>query len=316
MSNPLFSIIIPTFNRKALIGPTLDSVFAQELTDYEILIVDDGSTDGTLDVVRGYGDRVRVIPQDHKGCAAARNLGARHAVGEYLAFLDSDDLWFPWTLALFAEVIAAHDSPTIVAGNLWNFSDPARVAEVERMPAEVAVGDDYLQAALPNGFALGVAHTVVRREAYLQVDGCLERNINGTDSDVLLKMGDAPGFAIIKSPPTLAYRQHSGATTVNYQKGFDGARMLIEQERVGAYPGGPDRRNERLDQVLIRTRAISLLCLQGGRRDLGWRLYRETLAWNLRRGRWRYLASLPLMAAFPPLLKLIASPMAGAGPAA
>jgi glycosyltransferase involved in cell wall biosynthesis len=94
----LFSVIIPTYNRAALLCTALDSVFAQTFTDYEVIVVDDGSTDGTAAMVASYGGRVRYFQQQNKGPGAARNLGAQHATGEYLAFLDSDDLWFPWTL--------------------------------------------------------------------------------------------------------------------------------------------------------------------------------------------------------------------------
>lgn len=296
MPPPLFSVVIPTFNRQALVGATLDSVLAQQLDDYELLVVDDGSSDATLDIVREYGDRVRLFQQDHKGCAAARNLGAREARGEYLAFLDSDDQWFPWTLRVFAEAIRQWNHPAIVAGKLRPFVDPAELAAVGEAPLVTAGGPDFLSTALQQGFALGVAHTVTRREAYLDVGGCLEQDINSTDSDVLLKMGTAPGFAIVKQPCTLAYREHVGATTMNFDKGFAGAQMMLRHEREGLYPGGPRRRSQRLAQILARVRAMSRIYVGGGRPDLAWRLYRETFWENVRLGRLRYLLGFPLEA--------------------
>ena len=103
----LFSVIIPTYNRAPLLRQALDSVLAQEFTDFELIVVDDGSTDETLTVARSYGDQVRLVPQEHRGPGVARNRGAEHASGEYVAFLDSDDVWFPWTLGTFASIIRA-----------------------------------------------------------------------------------------------------------------------------------------------------------------------------------------------------------------
>jgi len=93
---PLVSVIIPTYNRKAMLRDAVASVLAQSYRDFELIVVDDGSTDGTADDLRAHrGARVRVIVQPHGGVAAARNSGVRRSRGEYIAFLDSDDLWLP-----------------------------------------------------------------------------------------------------------------------------------------------------------------------------------------------------------------------------
>src|SRR3954453_7371445 len=101
----LFSVIIPAHNRVGLIGQTLKSIWAQSFTDFEVIVVDDGSIDGTVEFLRSLKEHVTVLSQRNRGPGAARNLGASHAKGEYLAFLDSDDLWFRWTLEVYAQVI-------------------------------------------------------------------------------------------------------------------------------------------------------------------------------------------------------------------
>lgn len=296
---PLFSVVIPTYNREELVGSTLASLAAQELDDWELIVVDDGSTDGTLEVVQQFADahagRVSILEQDHRGCAAARNRGARQATGEYLAFLDSDDLWFPWTLRTLADQIADNDRPAMVAIALHSFKDESQIAGVEPTLPEVRVGRDFLADALRFGFALGVAHTVCRREAYLRVGGCPELDINGTDSDVLLRMGTEPGFVRVMSPPLLAYRQHDGATTVNPAKGFAGMQLLMQQEREGRYPGGLERQRERWEQILIRVRAVSAMLLRMGEAKRAWQLYRESFLWNVRTRRLRYLIGFPAL---------------------
>src|SRR4051812_49232056 len=98
-ATPRVSTVIPCFNGAAYLGDALASVLSQDFTDVEAIVCDDGSTDGSRDVARGLGARVRVVAQDHRGAAAARNLGVSHARGELLAFLDADDLWTPGRLA-------------------------------------------------------------------------------------------------------------------------------------------------------------------------------------------------------------------------
>ena len=102
---PRFSVVIPTHNRLDFLKQALSSVWTQTFTDYEVVVVDDGSTDGTRDWLAAQGKRIRAIRQPNRGPGAARNFGAREAQGNYVALLDSDDLWFPWTLDVFSWAI-------------------------------------------------------------------------------------------------------------------------------------------------------------------------------------------------------------------
>ncbi len=97
---PAISVIIPTYNRWPVLRDALESVRAQTCNDFEVIVVDDGSSDETAPELRRMGDAFRVITQTRRGAAAARNRGARAAHGRYLAFLDSDDLWLPEKLAV------------------------------------------------------------------------------------------------------------------------------------------------------------------------------------------------------------------------
>ncbi|MBP1741124.1 MAG: glycosyl transferase family 2 [Deltaproteobacteria bacterium] len=93
MTSPHVSVVIPTYNRASCITRTIDSVFAQTYGDYEIIVVDDGSTDNTREVLGRYGNRIRYIHQPNSGVSSARNTGILSARGEWVAFLDSDDEW-------------------------------------------------------------------------------------------------------------------------------------------------------------------------------------------------------------------------------
>ena len=93
---PLVSIIIPTYNRSEIVPETLDSVAAQTMQNFEVIVCDDGSTDDMESIVKNYDKRFRILRLQHKGLPAiARNAGIISARGQFLAFLDSDDVWMP-----------------------------------------------------------------------------------------------------------------------------------------------------------------------------------------------------------------------------
>jgi glycosyltransferase involved in cell wall biosynthesis len=98
--NPLVSVIIPTYNRGWILKEAIDSVLSQDFDDFELIVVDDGSTDNTQDILDGYARDITVIRQDNRGVSAARNAGIDSASGQFIAFLDSDDLWLPGKLSL------------------------------------------------------------------------------------------------------------------------------------------------------------------------------------------------------------------------
>ena len=95
---PRVSAIVPTFNSAQFLGRSISSALAQSYTDYEVIVVDDGSTDETREVVAQFGDRVRCLYQPNRGPSAVRNLALSVANGELIAYLDADDVWYPHKL--------------------------------------------------------------------------------------------------------------------------------------------------------------------------------------------------------------------------
>ena len=118
MNEPLVSVIVPTYNRAYCLAATLDSVLTQTHQHVEIVLIDDGSTDGTTELIaQKYGNepRVRYVYQPNAGVVAARNHGLRIAQGDFIALLDSDDLWHPWKLE--AQLAVMHARPEV--GMVW-----------------------------------------------------------------------------------------------------------------------------------------------------------------------------------------------------
>lgn len=120
---PQVSVIIPTYNRAALIPKAIDSVLQQTFTDFEIIVVDDGSTDDTAAVVKAYGDRVRYVLTTNGGTGHARNVGMQHARGRYLTFLDSDDELYPYALEFETRLLAQFPQVSMVCAEVTGFSD-------------------------------------------------------------------------------------------------------------------------------------------------------------------------------------------------
>jgi hypothetical protein len=110
---PQISVIIPSFNRAWTLARAIDSVLAQTVAPKEIIVVDDGSTDHTPEVLAAYGDRLRIMNQPNQGVSSARNLGIGHSTGEFVALLDSDDQWKPEKLACQAAFFKTHPKAVI-----------------------------------------------------------------------------------------------------------------------------------------------------------------------------------------------------------
>ena len=111
--NPLVSVIIPTYNRGWIVKEAIDSVLAQDFADFELIVVDDGSTDNTFKILEEFESDIRVIRQTNRGVSAARNCGIQASVGRWIAFLDSDDLWLPQKLSLQVDFFSSHGDAMI-----------------------------------------------------------------------------------------------------------------------------------------------------------------------------------------------------------
>src|SRR5262249_46275201 len=109
---PKVSVVMPVYNGERFLRESLESVFAQTFQDFEMLCVDDGSTDRSASILQQYGPRIRVVRQENAGQSAARNAGVALAQGRYIAFLDQDDLWYP--SKLMSQVAAIEANPHAV----------------------------------------------------------------------------------------------------------------------------------------------------------------------------------------------------------
>lgn len=291
----LFSVIIPTYNRAALLHHTLDSVLAQTLSSCEIIVVDDGSTDQTEQVVAALGGKIRFLRQPNLGPGAARNLGAGLAAGQYLTFLDSDDLWFPWTLETYQKIIKQNQSPSFLAGKPFRFQEESELQKAtggepksNSFPDYLASGDEWRW--------WGASSFVVRREAFAAVGGFTPEPVNGEDADLALRLGVSQGFVQVTSPVTFAYREHASSVMSNHPKTLAGLWLAIHAEQAGQYPGGQARAQERWRILTRHGRPATVDCLRLGSRKEAWQLYRAMFRWNWTLGNLHFLIGFPIRA--------------------
>ncbi|VGO21669.1 glycosyltransferase family A protein [Pontiella sulfatireligans] len=285
----LFSVIIPVYNRAQLIDNTLQSVFQQSFRDYEIIVVDDGSTDNSRDVLQTYAGRIVVLSQPNSGPGAARNLGVQRAQGKYLAFLDSDDLWFPWTLETYRKVILEKGEPSFITGKQYVFSSAASLSGVDNKgPLRVEEFPDYL-ASGDEWRWFGVSSFVIRRDVFSKNGGFDGGNVNGEDADLALRLGCADGFVHVCSPAMFGYLEHEGNITSDLKKNIEASERLIARERKGIFPGGAERAMERYSIICRHIRPCVLSAFSSGYTKDAVRLFLGTFKWNWKLRRFKFL---------------------------
>lgn len=237
--DPLFSIIIPTYNRAHLVGGTIESVLAQSFRDFEVIVVDDGSTDRTPELLQSFGKKITAIRQENRGAEAARHNGAAHARGGYLVLLDSDDLLLGEALATYARVIRAGETPALIITRLCRFHD----GEPIPAPADAAATIEVLKysnyfnrdrSLFESCSQLVVRYTVAEATCALRpkltafpLDSC----------DTLLALGAAGPCFAIQHPATVAYRYHGSNSSGDLEYMVSIAPRLLNLSRSNAYHG-------------------------------------------------------------------------------
>ena len=292
-----FSVVIPAYNRLEMLRQALASVAAQRFRDFETIVADDGSEDNIELVTGACGLPVQYLRQPNSGPGATRNFGLRHARGQYVTFLDSDDIWFPWTLEIFHRAIKENDGPALVAGfgalpgeNREATSNGNEQMMTRHYPDMLAACTDRTP---PVG---GTPSVCVRRDVLEKAGGFAAGRINGEDTDLWLRLGCSSGFVRILKPPVFRQRYHDGSVTRRLDPSLAGAWFLLQQEKNQMYPGGVIGSRRRRRIICGTVRSVSLECLDQGRTSDAFRLYWESFWWNLGLGNFKYLAGFPVVA--------------------
>ena len=194
------SVIVPVYNGAATVAAALDSVFAQSYPDFEIVAVDDGSTDDSVKVLERYAPRVRMLRQQNRGPSAARNLGVRNSSGAYLAFLDADDLWRSEFLKRTVAMLDSHPECVLVYTDL-ELADSTGAAMGARLIGKRGVPTvrDMLERLWP----ILPSSVVMRREAFERAGGFPEELTSFEDVYFWLLAREQGEFRYIEEPLAL-----------------------------------------------------------------------------------------------------------------
>jgi glycosyltransferase involved in cell wall biosynthesis len=203
---PTCSAIIPAYNAAAYVGQAVRSALDQRGVRVEVAVIDDGSTDGTWEVLEGFGDAIRRVRQERGGPYRARNLGARLARGEWLAFLDADDEWLPDKLA--RQLALADERTGLVYGDVLNFGDCGRVKERVSDSVCFLEGDVFEPLLLDNFVILSTV--LMRREWFERLRGFSESLQGVQDWDLWLRYAAEGGLVKVCREPVARYRLHAG----------------------------------------------------------------------------------------------------------
>jgi glycosyltransferase involved in cell wall biosynthesis len=251
---PLVTAIIPVFDGEDFVADAIDSVLSQTYMLIECLVVDDGSTDRTPEVLASFGDRIRVVRQDNAGVAAARNHGAREASGSLIAFLDADDCWLPEKIT--KQVAAAdHRKPGLTYCGLYvTDRDLTRLGIMEAPPVDVALRNTLLLEPP----VISVAQTsLMPREVFETVGGFDESLSTSADTDLACRVATAFGVTAVHEPLVL-YRQHDAQMHLNADAMEHDMRIIFaKQFDTGVLPPSIQRLHRRARANLEYTLSAS-----------------------------------------------------------
>lgn len=210
---PDVSVIIPTYNYAQFLAESIQSVLQQTYSEFELLVVDDGSTDQTRQVVAQFESdpRVRYLFQENRGDAAARNTGINHTTGRFVAFLDSDDLWLPEKLARQVEVLQLRPEISVV----YTAIVLQQIDEQRRLPPPPAWRESTLYEELLYRNVITGSHSsvMIRREVFEQV-GLFDDAFRISDRDLWRRLAERHGFYRLDEP-LVCIRKHEDNSSRN-----------------------------------------------------------------------------------------------------
>lgn len=232
---PLVSIVIPTYNHKRFVWQTVDSCLAQTYPNCEIIVIDDGSTDGTGEMLKNrYGDRIRYVYQENGGLPVARNAGTRAARGELIHYCDADDQLLPTKVERCAQLLIHQPDVTLVYTHCEYVEEDGKTI-IPRPRPDLPSGNIFCELLTgPQGNFVPQCTPLVRKQAVVEAGGFNEQLRAAEDWDLWLRLASQHQFAFIDEPLAL-YRVLPGSMHTDPLR-MAQARLTVIQ-RARHYPG-------------------------------------------------------------------------------
>ena len=235
---PRVSVVLPVFNAEPYVGEAVESILAQSLADFELIAIDDGSTDGSPGILTGFAardSRVRVITRENRGLAATLNEGIGLATAAYCAIMNADDISLPERLAKQAAFLDAHPHVAAVGSKTRFFAAGASAAPATSLPESPAAARRFLEIASP------LAHPAVmfRRQAVLDASLYRPQMVPAEDYDLWLRLAERADLANLPDV-LLHYRLHTGQFTANRDEAVAVATLVAQAAGRERLAGRPD----------------------------------------------------------------------------
>ncbi|MCK9582116.1 MAG: glycosyltransferase [Endomicrobiales bacterium] len=229
--NPFISVIVPTFNRKDMLRQCLNSIFAQTYSNFELIIVDNMSTDGTEEYVRNIPDkRIKYFRNPNNGVIAVnRNFGMHNAIGKFIAFCDDDDLWLPYKLEKQMAIFKQYNNLQLVSSNAISFKDNKLVKLMSRQTNDITLN---IKILLQNNLIYN--STVLFKKDVITTIGYINENANicgAEDYDFWLHIAKSLENSIyVIAEPLILYRMHlKNFSDYNLDKDIDKLKLILEK---------------------------------------------------------------------------------------
>lgn len=264
-SLPQVSVVIPVYNREKFLKRAIDSVLAQTFDDFEIIVVDDGSTDGTPELLQCYKDQIITIRQENAGAAAARNAGIAAARGEFLAFLDSDDEWRADKLFAQIEYCKTHPHFALVYTDMVEVVDDVQVHESYlRSGAYRRVGEGNLYRSLLEENFIFTPTVLLRRKVAIELGGFDTDLKICEDRDLWLRVAQVYPIGFLDRPLTVRYR-HGGNLTSDQELYLLSHISMFEKQLTWAVDGCPDTVPLIKEKLAARNEDVGRLYISSGK---------------------------------------------------
>lgn len=282
-----FSIVITCFNQREFIRDAVESALSQRSSLREVIVVDDGSKDGSIEILKRYGNSIRLLElPENRGAIQARNLGAALARGDYIIFLDGDDLFVPWALDVYEQLVRQR-RPAVIVSNVRHFQGPVPAFGPEDRPGRLEFVEYEVLMAKDRPHGWYTCALVISRREFEKVGGWTPGIFHLDDLDLAAKLGYCGKTLLVYSPFTGLYRMHAGNSVRFIPPFLRSARLILDRERAGLYPGGEGKQFERYafhgGMVFFWTRKALRVGLYRDALELAGRGWAMTMAAVLRR---------------------------------
>jgi glycosyltransferase involved in cell wall biosynthesis len=227
---PKVSVVVPNFNYGQFLQRCLDSILAQTFNSFEVVVVDNGSSDNSLEILNRYGNKIRLLNQPKSGVNCARNLGIEESIGEYIALCDSDDYWHADKLSLQMKKIDSDPSLLLVYGSIEVVDREENVLDVVEAKYSGFIAERYLKRP-PLSYVMAGSSTAIFRKREAFSIGLFDENLHGNteDWDFFRRYSQLGNIGFVKEPIAFIRQHQANRSSVDLEVFYVGAYKSLSK---------------------------------------------------------------------------------------